>query len=105
MKHSTLRNAAAVTAMFGCTALQPAAAADADADLVKQGQQIFRFETFGDEQLWTDKLGLHKVVRDRGRSHHGAQGRLESRRRRAAAGNAGEGGPEGSRRPPSRCSS
>ena len=62
MKHSTLRNAAAVTAMFGCTALQPAAAADADADLVKQGQQIFRFETFGDEQLWTDKLGLHKVV-------------------------------------------
>jgi mono/diheme cytochrome c family protein len=62
MKSSTLRNAAAVTAMFGCTALQTAAAADADADLVKQGQQVFRFETFGDEQLWTDKLGLHKVV-------------------------------------------
>jgi hypothetical protein len=23
---------------------------------------IFRFETFGDEQLWTDKLRLHEVV-------------------------------------------
>src|SRR6187399_502263 len=27
-----------------------------------QGREIFRFDTFGDEQLWTDKLGLHKVV-------------------------------------------
>src|SRR6186713_1924498 len=27
-----------------------------------QGKEIFRFDTFGDEQLWTDKLGLHKVV-------------------------------------------
>ena len=30
--------------------------------LVAQGKQIFRFETFGDEQLWTDKLALHTVV-------------------------------------------
>jgi hypothetical protein len=27
-----------------------------------EGQQIFRFDTFGDEQLWTDMLQLHKVV-------------------------------------------
>jgi hypothetical protein len=27
-----------------------------------QGKEIFRFDTFGDEQLWTDNLGLHKVV-------------------------------------------
>ena len=26
------------------------------------GQEIFRFDTFGDEQLWTDTLGLHEVV-------------------------------------------
>jgi cytochrome c5 len=37
-------------------------AVGAQADPVTEGQQIFRFDTFGDEQLWTDKLGLHKVV-------------------------------------------
>ena len=40
-------------------------AAAADADLVSEGQKIFRFDTFGDEQLWTDKLGLHKVVQEK----------------------------------------
>jgi len=29
---------------------------------VSQGQQIFRFDTFGDEQLWTDTLRLHEVI-------------------------------------------
>ena len=29
---------------------------------VALGQRIFRFETFGDEQFWTDKLKLHEVV-------------------------------------------
>src|SRR5689334_21061189 len=42
----------------GLTALAVAA----EPDTVTQGQQIFRFDTFGDEQLWTDKLGLHQVV-------------------------------------------
>jgi cytochrome c5 len=32
------------------------------ADLVAEGQRVFRFETFGDEQLWTDTLRLHEVV-------------------------------------------
>src|SRR5919109_2302151 len=35
------------------------------ADEVSDGKQIFRFDTFGDEQLWTDKLGLHKVVQEK----------------------------------------
>src|SRR6188508_3587848 len=26
------------------------------------GQAIFRFDTFGDEQLWTDVLRMHEVV-------------------------------------------
>ena len=26
------------------------------------GQQIFRFETFGDEQLWTDTLRMHEAI-------------------------------------------
>src|SRR5688572_621451 len=27
------------------------------------GQSIFRFDTFGDEQFWTDALQLHTVIR------------------------------------------
>jgi hypothetical protein len=32
------------------------------ATLIAEGQKAFRFDTFGDEQLWTDKLRLHEVV-------------------------------------------
>jgi hypothetical protein len=28
----------------------------------REGQNIFRFETFGDEQLWTDVLRMHEVI-------------------------------------------
>jgi mono/diheme cytochrome c family protein len=38
------------------------ASAPVPAALIAEGQQIFRFDTFGDEQLWTDKLRLHEVV-------------------------------------------
>lgn len=31
-------------------------------DLIAEGKRVFRFETFGDEQLWTDTLRLHEVV-------------------------------------------
>jgi len=39
-----------------------AATAPAPAALVAEGKQIFRFNTFGDEQLWTDTLHLNEVV-------------------------------------------
>ena len=26
------------------------------------GREIFRYDTFGDEQLWTDVLGLHEAI-------------------------------------------
>lgn len=29
---------------------------------LEDGQQIFRFDTFGDEQLWTDTLRLHEAI-------------------------------------------
>jgi mono/diheme cytochrome c family protein len=29
---------------------------------IDEGRKIFRFDTFGDEQVWTDKLRLHEVV-------------------------------------------
>jgi cytochrome c5 len=32
------------------------------AGLITEGKQTFRFDTFGDEQLWTTTLGLHQVV-------------------------------------------
>jgi mono/diheme cytochrome c family protein len=33
-----------------------------NAQLIAEGMHIFRYDTFGDEQLWTDKLRLHEVV-------------------------------------------
>ncbi len=43
------------------TAAEPATEHTSPA-LVAEGQQIFRFDTFGDEQVWTDTLRLHEVV-------------------------------------------
>jgi len=33
-----------------------------DPPLVAEGQEIFRFDTFGDESYWTDTLRMHEVV-------------------------------------------
>ena len=33
-----------------------------DPQLVAQGKEIFRFDTFGDEAQWTDKLRMHEVI-------------------------------------------
>ena len=57
-------------AMFAALGLVAACGGDDDDDdaaarnaaLVAEGQQIFRFETFGDEAKWTDTLRLHEVV-------------------------------------------
>lgn len=35
-------------------------------DLMEKGRAVFRFETFGDEAFWTDKLQLHKAIADKG---------------------------------------
>ena len=37
-------------------------AAKPSAALVAEGKQVFRFDTFGDEKLWTDTLRLHEVI-------------------------------------------
>src|SRR5688572_8943239 len=29
---------------------------------IREGRRIFRFDTFGDEQLWTDVLRMHEVI-------------------------------------------
>ena len=38
------------------------AAGPTQAQLVEQGRQIFRFDTFGDERQWTDTLRMHEVI-------------------------------------------
>src|SRR5688572_27319475 len=35
-------------------------------DMLDKGRAVFRFETFGDESFWTDKLQLHKAIADKG---------------------------------------
>jgi mono/diheme cytochrome c family protein len=35
---------------------------DLDPQLVAEGKEIFRFDTFGDDVFWTDTLGLHRVI-------------------------------------------
>lgn len=33
-------------------------------EMLEKGKAVFRFETFGDEAFWTDKLQLHKAIAD-----------------------------------------
>jgi hypothetical protein len=35
-------------------------------EMFEKGKAVFRFETFGDEAFWTDKLQLHKAIADKG---------------------------------------
>src|SRR5688572_29921073 len=41
-------------------------------ELFDKGKAVFRFETFGDEVFWTDKLQLHKAIAD---DKHGGNGK------------------------------
>jgi len=57
----------AVLAATACTVVACGGRDDDDtaaeqAALVARGQQIFRFDTFGDEAQWTDTLRMHEVI-------------------------------------------
>ena len=54
---------AAVALVSACGGDDDDDGAAQQAALVAQGQQIFRFDTFGDEAKWTDTLRLHEAVR------------------------------------------
>jgi hypothetical protein len=54
--------AGSVFAVQAYRAESATAVARTDAATIAQGQQIFRFDTFGDEVVWTDKLQMHRVV-------------------------------------------
>ena len=55
--------AALVAACGGSDDDSAAQQAAQQAALVQQGQQIFRYDTFGDEAKWTDALHTHEVIR------------------------------------------
>jgi len=44
------------------TASQTAGLSDNGGQNHRRGQAIFRYDTFGDEQLWTDVLRMHEVI-------------------------------------------
>ena len=54
---------ATVASIAACGGDSPDNSSTGQAALVAQGQQIFRFDTFGDETQWTDTLRLHEVIR------------------------------------------
>jgi mono/diheme cytochrome c family protein len=49
---------------FGLSASHPAGRAHDGRGEILEGRQIFRHDTFGDEQLWTDVLRMHEVIAD-----------------------------------------
>src|SRR5881398_2735267 len=50
---------AAVVGAVGCRQFPTARPSN---DMERQGREIFRYDTFGDEQFWTDTARLHEVV-------------------------------------------
>ena len=54
---------ATVASIAACGSDYPDNSSTGQAALVAQGQQIFRFDTFGDETKWTDTLRLHETIR------------------------------------------
>ena len=57
---SSAVNALVIVGLLGTSALLMAPAPNQNQ--IEKGKKIFRFDTFGDEQLWTDQLALHEVI-------------------------------------------
>jgi len=49
-----------IAALFGAAGMQ--AAASQTPDLIAEGKQIFRYDTFGDEDFWGGQLRLHEAI-------------------------------------------
>ena len=52
-----------LTFLFGAASMQ--AKASQTPDLVAQGKQVFRFDTFGDQDFWGGALKLHRAIEER----------------------------------------
>src|SRR3954463_15595509 len=55
----TLLGAALAASLLACGDNGPN---EATPEQLAQGQEIFRFDTFGDETFWTDTLRIHEVI-------------------------------------------
>lgn len=53
---------AAAVVLSACGSDDPKPPEPLDPELVRQGREIFRFDTFGDEARWTDTLRMHQVI-------------------------------------------
>ena len=64
--HARIALSLALLLLGGCggPSITPSApgAAMPRPDLVAQGRQVFRFDTFGDEAFWTDQLRMHEPI-------------------------------------------
>lgn len=65
--HRTLALALSVATLAGIAGLQSCdenglTGPELDPVLVAEGKEIFRYDTFGDEQYWTDTLRMHEVI-------------------------------------------
>jgi mono/diheme cytochrome c family protein len=58
----TKNTPAEITTPPAATEARTATTEQASPEMIADGQRIFRFDTFGDEQLWTDKLRMNDVV-------------------------------------------
>src|SRR4029078_516721 len=54
--------AALLVGMVGAIGCGSSSNAPWNDELVAQGKQIFRFDTFGDETKWTDALRMNEVI-------------------------------------------
>ena len=52
----------AAVALAGFVATTAGQTKPASTGEIPEGQRVFRFDTFGDEVVWTDKLRLHEVI-------------------------------------------
>jgi mono/diheme cytochrome c family protein len=64
MRAFTVRRCASILAgvALGAAGCRQFPTARPSNDMERQGREIFRYDTFGDEQFWTDTARLHEVV-------------------------------------------
>ena len=62
--HKTLIHAGVsiLLLVFVFVAINQQAKASQTANLIAEGKQIFRFDTFGDEDFWGGQLQLHQAI-------------------------------------------
>ena len=53
---------AALLSALGAMGLTGCSSTDPSPETIAAGREIFRFDTFGDEQFWTDTLRMHEVI-------------------------------------------